>query len=397
MSVAVHPFAIQDRTHEFRSCIASLSKINHSSGGSSRQGLLDNSKYAAVPAAQSGPNKSYKSEFALRASSISREIADTTAMLQRLALLAKRKTLFDDRPVEISQLTFVIKQKVSSINQSILSLQTFVKTSGTSGISGSGTAASAWGGGNSNKREKQLTEHANNVVVSLQGALTEVTTGFEEVLEVRIKNIQASKSRTEQFILSSAAASGKSAPGADAFNNFNNPDSPLYSVSTPGGGASTAGSQMPTPNAHSVHASKSHTPVSSAGPSISENPYSTNNSYGNGGNGDYLALPEQQQTLALLDEQQSDTYMAQRSNAVEAIESTIQELGGIFQQLATMVSEQREMIQRIDADTEDISLNVTGAQRELLKYYSRISSNRWLIMKSFGVILFFFLIWVLVS
>lgn len=73
----------------------------------------------------------------------------------------------------------------------------------------------------------------------------------------------------------------------------------------------------------------------------------------------------------------------------------------IFGQLATMVSEQSEMIQRIDANTEDVVDNVQGAQRgeflglvarnesditmsnssfaELLKYWGRVSSNRWLI------------------
>lgn len=37
--------------------------------------------------------------------------------------MAKRKTLFDDRPVEISELTFVIKQDLASLNQQIASLQ----------------------------------------------------------------------------------------------------------------------------------------------------------------------------------------------------------------------------------------------------------------------------------
>jgi syntaxin 5 len=39
------------------------------------------------------------------------------------ALVAKRKTLFDDRPVEISELTYVIKQDLASLNQQIASLQ----------------------------------------------------------------------------------------------------------------------------------------------------------------------------------------------------------------------------------------------------------------------------------
>lgn len=40
-----------------------------------------------------------------------------------LDVVAKRKTLFDDRPVEISELTYVIKQDLASLNQQIASLQ----------------------------------------------------------------------------------------------------------------------------------------------------------------------------------------------------------------------------------------------------------------------------------
>lgn len=47
--------------------------------------------------------------------------------------------------------------------------------------------------------------------------------------------------------------------------------------------------------------------------------------------------------------------------------------------------------ERIDANTEDVVDNVGGAQRELLKYFSRVSSNRWLIAKMFGVLMIFFL------
>jgi syntaxin 5 len=54
-----------------------------------------------------------------------------------------------------------------------------------------------------------------------------------------------------------------------------------------------------------------------------------------------------------------------------------------------MVAEQRETVQRIDADTLDIASNVGGAQRELLKYYANISSNRWLMLKVFGVLIVF--------
>lgn len=38
--------------------------------------------------------------------------------------------------------------------------------------------------------------------------------------------------------------------------------------------------------------------------------------------------------------------MESRSSAIESIEATIAELGGIFQQLAHMVAEQRDTVQR---------------------------------------------------
>lgn len=42
--------------------------------------------------------------------------------------MAKRKTLFDDRPVEIAELTYIIKQDLSSLNSQISSLQALSKS-----------------------------------------------------------------------------------------------------------------------------------------------------------------------------------------------------------------------------------------------------------------------------
>lgn len=53
-------------------------------------------------------------------------------------------------------------------------------------------------------------------------------------------------------------------------------------------------------------------------------------------------------------------------------------------------------LSRIDQNTEDIEMNVMGAQRELLKYYANISSNRWLMIKIFATIIFFFLLFTLI-
>ena len=37
--------------------------------------------------------------------------------------MAKRKSLFDDKPVEIQELTYIIKQDINSLNKQIAQLQ----------------------------------------------------------------------------------------------------------------------------------------------------------------------------------------------------------------------------------------------------------------------------------
>lgn len=341
--------AVQDRTQEFRSCVNSVAKL-HNRGGH------------AINRDQPSSGNS-RSEFSLRASHIAQDISETTALLQKLAKLAQRKPMYDNNPKEISELTMVIKQRVNQINTSIAGLKQFASSQFGSG--------STWG----RKNETQLKEHSNNVVVLLQGKLTHVTEGFAEVLEARTKNIRASRNRTEHYLSANqgASAASESPLYASRHNNINNT-----------GSSSQRGS---------ADISRPH---SSSSTIYAENPYSAQQDEEKEGEAEFLTIPQQEQTMALLEEQQ-DTYLSQRGTAVEAIESTIQELGSIFSQLAQMVAEQRETVQRIDANTEDISLNVSGAQRELLRYYARISSNRWLMIKIFSIVIFFFLIWALVS
>jgi syntaxin 5 len=308
---------IQDRTAEFKSVLKDVQKRQALSKVSSqRRGLLTDAEKAA---ANGDATKPRRSEFARKAAEIGRGIAGTMAKLEKLAQLAKRKTLFDDRPVEINELTFIIKQDLSSLNQQIGSLQTLTRQQ--------------------HPKADQEGEHNKNVVFMLQGKLTDVSVNFKDVLEVRTKNIQASRNRTENFI-SSVSQHAQPSMAQSA--------SPLYG--TPNRGTPSPG-----------------------GDTLSLNPV-----------GD-------QQLLLLEEAQPQNQYIQQRGQAIEAIEQTISELGSIFGQLAQMVSEQSEMIQRIDANTEDVVDNVQGAQRELLKYWSRVSSNRWLIAKMFGVLMIFFL------
>merc|ERR1719458_556300 len=62
-------------------------------------------------------------EFMKIARSIGGDISNTYAKLEKLTLLARRKTLFDDRPREIQELTFIIKEDMNALNRQIGQLQ----------------------------------------------------------------------------------------------------------------------------------------------------------------------------------------------------------------------------------------------------------------------------------
>lgn len=110
-----------------------------------------------------------------------------------------------------------------------------------------------------------------------------------------------------------------------------------------------------------------------------------------------LLPPNQQQSqtqqMMLYDE--SDNYVQQRAETMQNIESTIVELGGIFQQLAHMVKEQEEMVERIDTNVQDAELNIEAAHGQILKYFQSVSKNRWLMIKIFGVLIMFFIFFVI--
>ena len=105
--------------------------------------------------------------------------------------------------------------------------------------------------------------------------------------------------------------------------------------------------------------------------------------------------PMQKQQQLLTYQDNSIQFLEERANAMQSVESTIVELGQIFNQLATMVQQQEEMITRIDTNITDTSLNVESAHQSLLQYFQSVSNNRWLMIKVFGVLFTFFMVFVL--
>ena len=59
--------------------------------------------------------------------SIGKDISSTYTKLEKLTLLAKRRTIFDDKPAEIQKLSYIIKQDIAHLNKQIAQLHTIGK------------------------------------------------------------------------------------------------------------------------------------------------------------------------------------------------------------------------------------------------------------------------------
>ena len=49
---------------------------------------------------------------------------------------------------------------------------------------------------------------------------------------------------------------------------------------------------------------------------------------------------------------------------------------------------------RIDTNVEDTEMNIEAAHSEILKYFQSVTSNRWLMIKIFAVLIVFFIVFV---
>lgn len=291
----------RDRTSEFQSVCKSL------------QGRQN----GAQPARAVNSAVRQRSDFTLLAKRIGRDLSNTFAKLEKLTILAKRKSLFDDKAPEIDELTYIVKQDINSLNKQIAGLQELVRS-------------------RSGQNGRHLQTHSNTIVVSLQSKLASMSSDFKSVLEVRTENLKQQRSRQEHFSQTPASSSSFHA------NSFNN--SVLMQDDS-----------KKTDIAIDMDLSSS-------------------------------------QQMQLINER--DSYIQNRADTMQNIESTIVELGSIFQQLAHMVKEQEETVQRIDANVEDTQLNVDLAHTEILKYFQSVSSNRWLLIKIFLILIIFFIVFV---
>ncbi|MCO5595028.1 hypothetical protein L7F22_049065 [Adiantum nelumboides] len=339
------PSSYRDRTAEFLAIADRAKKTQSALSASPALANGSNEPSSSTRLLPPRSTVSLHSEFNKRASKIGLSIHQTSQKLSKLAKLAKRTSMFDDPAVEIQELTAVIKEDITALNATISDLQTLCSSQSD----------------NSNQ-SKQSSEHSMTVVDNLKSRLMNTTKEFKEVLTLRTENLKVHENRRQLFSANTSkeknpfvrqrplAFGNKSEASTSASPWANGAISPLPLLNTRRGR-----------NEENIASSSSFT----------------------------MQQQQQQQMVPL-----QDSYMQSRAEALQNVESTIMELGSIFTQLATMVAQQGEIALRIDENMDETLSNVEGAQGALLKYLNRISSNRWLILKIFFVLIVFLLIFV---
>lgn len=368
MSVGSAPASsYRDRTAELHSVAERLRRTQAGSAINSYHPASNGSAEAGARPTVPQASGSMQSEFSRKASRIGLSIHQTSQKLSKLAKLAKRTSMFDDPATEIQELTVVIKQDITALNAAISDLQELCDSRNDGG-----------------SQSKHSSEHSTTVVDSLKSKLMDTTKEFKDVLTMRTENLKVHENRRQLF-------------SATAPKDGGNPFARQKPLGLLANGSST--SSAPPAPWENGSASGAHGSSSSSGARLFNAKELTASRRRPGIEAAATSSPRAQQAQMVQTQQLAvaqDSFLQSRAEALHNVESTIHELSNIFTQLATMVAQQGELAIRIDENMDNTLANVEGAQGALLKYLNRISSNRWLIIKIFFVLIAFLMILLLI-
>uniref|UniRef100_A0A5B7B4I9 Putative syntaxin-31 n=1 Tax=Davidia involucrata TaxID=16924 RepID=A0A5B7B4I9_DAVIN len=327
----------RDRTSEFRSLSKTLKKVG---------GIAASNESQKDPGTPKPPATSYRSEFNKKASRIGLGVHETSQKIARLARLAKRSSIFDDPIKEIQELTALIKDDITALNVAVSDLQTLQSLEIADGY-----------------YSEDRVIHSTTVCDDLKNKLMGATKQFQDVLTTRTENIKAHENRKQIF------STNVSREGPLRHQSKTVTEPPPWSSSSDSSGSL----QPPVSPLNGV-------PV---GSQLRRRLAADN-------------TPSHQMEFSMLQQvvPRQENYSQSRAVALQNVESTISELSGIFTHLATMVAHQGELAIRIDDNMEESLANVEGARSALLRHLNQISSNRWLLIKIFAILIFFLMVFI---
>jgi len=119
-----------------------------------------------------------KSQFTRSCKEVGGDITKTWDQLERLTQLCKSTTLFNDKPVEIEELTYIIKQQMDQTRKKLGDLEQLRNSTG-------------------HRRDRE--KHDKSMVRSLQTKLAKMSTNFKTTLETRRESMNQQHDRRAKF------------------------------------------------------------------------------------------------------------------------------------------------------------------------------------------------------
>ncbi|GKY92135.1 hypothetical protein MPSEU_000184900 [Mayamaea pseudoterrestris] len=95
------------------------------------------------------------------------------------------------------------------------------------------------------------------------------------------------------------------------------------------------------------------------------------------------------QTQFLIQQQQEERATQQRLQEARHAERSLAELGTLFGKMSSLISQQSEVLENIEDDVEAACIDVAAGHAEITTLYSIKRGNRALILKVFGLLIFF--------
>lgn len=277
-----------------------------------------------------------RQEFNQHAKQIGKNLARTFEKLEKLTMLCKKRTLFDDRPVEIQELTHIVKQDIDGLQRGLIALDGAAKTIPTRG-------------------RRDVANQTSAQIKELRSRVGTASKSFINVMELRRDNIKIQNDRREQF-------QGSSSTTTDGVRNRKSQQQTAQAFAA-----------FETEHSNSVLSKDLHRATVD---SVDQK----------------TLFNAQQQEMQMI--HQEDNYAQERERNMETIEQAINEIGSVMRQLGTMVAEQQETVLRIDSNVEQAETSIENAHGEILKYFQSVTNNRWLMVKVFGTLITFFILFI---
>lgn len=288
---------------------------------------------ASIPPPPPAPTRHAAAiDFHQQAASLSRDIANTSQLLSELTQAVRQKSIFQD-DAKVNNLVVRIKSSVENLHSRLETAERSLRHS----------------------KKSQAGQEASNLVTTLQTEFAETASSFQKVLQQRTENLKENESMQKQIydmedIPDMSMPQPVSLPTLDLTSG-------LMAAGEPTGGPNSYyGGQTPL------------TPL------------------------DIQRMDEEQglqQSLIPPD------YLQARADAMSTVETNIVELGTIFQKLAGLVQEHKEMVQRVEDNVEDANANIFQSMNVLTDTLENLRSNRSLAIRVFSILVVFIIAFII--